>query len=901
MILLAGLVFSTSGAGNPQAIIRQSPSEGDQAARIGRLSYPKALTQPAEAFRDFGIISNTDGWILIGRQLYWTTSNGSNWSDITPALPATATIYTASFLDTQMGWVLWSDSQADGGLVLQIERTSDQGRNWDNAVIQTLKPEDPSAEVERASMDWLNGNTGRVSVKQKTGSNFSSGTLFLTEDGGQSWQRRPLPIGDAAHFVNSQVGWTAGGPAGDLLFKTQDGGNSWQEQTLPEGIAGSLNSSLYAPVFDAAEKGLLPVITLAGNDFRLDFFSTGDAGQSWNPVSNLPLGTQAGWLPLSMLDARNLVAAIPNSDRIIQMVNGKVKTVMNQDGMSAAIVDLEMLDSDFGWAKWNSANCTEQAAADGSSNISCTSTSKLIETRDGGISWQVLAIPGNIAGTLTGRYQTASSSLAQGETVNVGKTLLAVGQGFDVCTIPTSAQLQTWWNTSPYRSVNLYIGGAARACANPTLTAAYVNEMRQQGWHFIPTWVGPQAPCTNYIKRFSSDVNTAYIQGKDEAYFATTSLAALGLTYADTSGSVVYYDMENYGSDPACLEAVKAFVNGWVTHLHDFGNLAGIYGGTLCDTGLGNYLTIPNVPDVIWPARWYLPAGQGTYDPNASVWTIGTCIPATVWNNHQRIRQYAGDHSETWGGVMIRSIDDNVLDGVVAVPYFGTPSANFTASPLVTPALTVQFTITNTAFISSCNWDYGDGQTGTSCATIHTHTYNNTGTYTVRLTVSSAWGSENPTSSITITITPPATNTPSATATMTPTTTATNTPTATNTLKPTATNTPTATETSTPTPTATNTASMTATSTPTSTETLYTLTIISDPGTVKRDNPEPYHYGDVVQLTAVPDPGWSFSHWSGDVTGTTNPISVRMNGNKTVTANYTSNQYSLFIPLIMVP
>jgi len=158
----------------------------------------------------------------------------------------------------------------------------------------------------------------------------------------------------------------------------------------------------------------------------------------------------------------------------------------------------------------------------------------------------------------------------------------------------------------------------------------------------------------------------------------------------------------------------------------------------------------PNIPDVIWPARWYLPAGVGTYDPNASVWDVGSCIPSNAWVYHQRIRQYAGDHAETWGGARMPSIDSDVMDGVVAVPYFGTPSPDFTAAPSSGPALTIQFTITNTAFMSSCIWNYGDGGTGSSCGYTSTHTYDHAGTYVVSLTVSSPWGSENLTSSRTI-------------------------------------------------------------------------------------------------------------------------------------------------------
>jgi len=47
--------------------------------------------------------------------------------------------------------------------------------------------------------------------------------------------------------------------------------------------------------------------------------------------------------------------------------------------------------------------------------------------------------------------------------------------------------------------------------------------------------------------------------------------------------------------------------------------------------------------------------------------------------------------------------------------------------------------------------------------------------------------------------------------------------------------------------------------------------------------------GTQVQIEAVADSGWSFSNWSGDLTGSTNPTTVNMNGNKNITANFTQN------------
>ena len=47
-----------------------------------------------------------------------------------------------------------------------------------------------------------------------------------------------------------------------------------------------------------------------------------------------------------------------------------------------------------------------------------------------------------------------------------------------------------------------------------------------------------------------------------------------------------------------------------------------------------------------------------------------------------------------------------------------------------------------------------------------------------------------------------------------------------------------------------------------------------------------YTGGAEVELTAVADPGWAFSGWSGDLSGSTNPETITMHGDKTVTATF---------------
>lgn len=54
-----------------------------------------------------------------------------------------------------------------------------------------------------------------------------------------------------------------------------------------------------------------------------------------------------------------------------------------------------------------------------------------------------------------------------------------------------------------------------------------------------------------------------------------------------------------------------------------------------------------------------------------------------------------------------------------------------------------------------------------------------------------------------------------------------------------------------------------------------------------------YTAGTSVEITATPADGWTFDHWSGDLTGSANPATIVMNGAKSVTAVFTQNEYTL--------
>ena len=54
-----------------------------------------------------------------------------------------------------------------------------------------------------------------------------------------------------------------------------------------------------------------------------------------------------------------------------------------------------------------------------------------------------------------------------------------------------------------------------------------------------------------------------------------------------------------------------------------------------------------------------------------------------------------------------------------------------------------------------------------------------------------------------------------------------------------------------------------------------------------------YNEGLAVQLAAIPAMGYIFTGWSGDASGSTNPLTITMDSNKNITANFTLKTYTL--------
>jgi hypothetical protein len=220
------------------------------------------------------------------------------------------------------------------------------------------------------------------------------------------------------------------------------------------------------------------------------------------------------------------------------------------------------------------------------------------------------------------------------------------GAGFDTCSAPSLAAMRAW--RDDFVAANIYIGGPARSCPDGRLSRAWVRAVRAMGWRLIPTYVGPQAPCTSSRPRFSP--STAALAGQLSAVDATHRAAALGLP----PGTPIYMDLEAYGRGSWCRRAVLTFVDSWTKGVRALAYVPGLYSSVA--SGIRDVAEADGIsrPETVWFAHW---------DRRPNVWG-DRLMDKDWWPDHRRIKQFRGDHVEKHGGVKLK-IDSDSVDGLV--------------------------------------------------------------------------------------------------------------------------------------------------------------------------------------------------------------------------------------------
>ena len=445
---------------------------------------------------------------------------------------------------------------------------------------------------------------------------------------------------------NSGIVFTESG-----LFKTIDNGQTWRAISLRNDVAETISSIRFA------NEAVGYAILADTQKSRLEFARTVDGGISWTktPVDLRiadSLEADLSSVSIEVTDLENLTLNLraPTNSNFI----GRISYRTADGGRSWEFVQraTEIRRDDAASAEKTSGNWTlkiEGVCENG--KLGCVQESKIF---DGATEITPPPIK-ELARLEKERAATTVRDSIFSRPPN-GSTRISLNRGFDKCTAATPAQMQTWWNASPFYDANIYISGRNRGCTQAQLNANWVNQISAMGWGLIPTIVGYQAPCSvcTSCQKHSSDPSIAETQGRGEADISIRDANNLGLT----QGTVLYYDMERYdetSATPGCRVAVNSFLKGWTDRLKEQNYISGVYGSPF--NAQADWINIPAASrmDAVWLARW-----------NNVMSVFGVAPLADIhWTNHQRIHQYIGPRDENWGGVTF-NIDNNISDAPVA-------------------------------------------------------------------------------------------------------------------------------------------------------------------------------------------------------------------------------------------
>ena len=584
---------------------------------------------------DFGVVNANELWLKSEEELYYTQNAGEEWRDISPKTALVEPYLLASFPRSDLGFALYL-TQTETIKALEIYKTSSKGQSWKKvegnllSLIGSLYP-DPIGSIQ---MQWLDENSGYILVKQVTSSNFSMGTLFITKDGGKNWETQGVPVAEEFVFLDSKLGFMRNPENKQSFYRTLDGGLSWE--LFDAGMLSfstSIEIEVDLPILSQSKTALIPVKIAPEGGFSSEYL-----------IQTTQLGEVATQFDLDKAE----FAAIEKPD-----LQQQISKIHSPNGVAL-------------WLEMSDGNCESLGMEDGKELITCQSSFEIVYSLDGLSNWQTLKLPGGatvLKQTVQSEFEVAEANLPENAIQAQQIVQKFKGHAFDICTVPSLSKLNTWYEKSPYRVVNLYIGGISRFCTNTALDADYVKAIAKQGWKLIPTWVGHQAPkpCGNYKNPFPINVDQAYQYGVDNANQAQAKMKELGLTYLNGKGGIIYLDLEHFSYSASCSAAARAYVNGWTTRLAQLGIMSGLYATS---SGLkdNQMHTISKMPAVVWIAEWYSAPG---FRPNETVWGL-RYLSDGLWTDYQRILQYSGGHDETWGGVRL-NMDSNVAEGKVAV------------------------------------------------------------------------------------------------------------------------------------------------------------------------------------------------------------------------------------------
>ncbi len=337
------------------------------------------------------MINTRNGWAIghqtrSGDRILYTQDGGYTWEERTPPIEESSEQNDdlfkvwGYFYDEQTAWVIYlAQNQPPPVSAPVVWRTSDSGQSW--GISDPLPLTGAEFYFIPENFSFIDPLQGWLLVHVDAGMSHDYSNLYITSDGGITWQRLIDPFGDGLQslhhtglaFADSKFGWVTKDNLavmpGTFLEQTLDGGQTWEDNFLPapstlDWFSEISQCATSYPTFLESDRGIVLVNcqTFEEHIFTYTYISP-DQGQSWQSVQ-LPTTVQ------SLFFINNNSGWALGRD-LYQSTDGglswvKIKTV-NWDGQ------FSFVDEKTGWAV--ALNGEEIA---------------LVFTQDGGHNWQLI-------------------------------------------------------------------------------------------------------------------------------------------------------------------------------------------------------------------------------------------------------------------------------------------------------------------------------------------------------------------------------------------------------------------------------------------------------------------------------------------------------------------------------
>lgn len=306
--------------------------------------------------QDIFFLNEKDGWIVRKSQgntesiLLRTNDGGLNWKiytftdDITPE--------AIHFITAERGWLMSTDQDDQDHQVKSLYLTSDGGTNWVKAGGEEQTAKEPAKQgglpdIGRfLSMAFTTEDEGNILLEDQ-----GILSLYKSSDGGKKWSSNSLP----SSGLSAPQSFFTEGP---ITFFTEAGGETLNGFIALAGIQGK--DSGYAAYF--TEDG-------AASFHAISFALPGQVPEGDKRVLPVFINPQEGWI----LQGSTLYHTVNQGKNWLALAQSQKLIETMQE--YPEVVKLQFINANLGWILVQN---------------SAKNSSRLLQTQDGGVSWQML-------------------------------------------------------------------------------------------------------------------------------------------------------------------------------------------------------------------------------------------------------------------------------------------------------------------------------------------------------------------------------------------------------------------------------------------------------------------------------------------------------------------------------